>query len=58
MTPTTSICSTIEPAFCGGNLTLTVPFVSSQLETAAVALNSYAAPWNSSCLLPATAIPT
>jgi hypothetical protein len=57
MTPMTSTSSTIEPAFCGGSLMSTEQFVSSQLETTAVALSSYAAPWNSSCLLPATAIP-
>src|SRR6185312_13121226 len=57
MTPTTSICSMIGPICCGGSLMSTVQFESSQLVTADVALNSYAAPWNSSCWLPAIAIP-
>ena len=47
---TTSICSTIAPVCCGGSLMSTAQFESSLLVTADVALNSYAAPWNSSWL--------
>lgn len=58
MTHTTLICSMIGPVCSGASPMSTEQFESSLLVTMAVPSNSYAAPWNSSCWLPAIAIPT